>query len=298
MNEETSHLTVGVTGAGGFLGREVCRRLQQRGIRVLAFTRNPRRIPDYCNDARAFSSDKKMEVAGVDAIVHLAGETIMGFWSSKKKKRILESRVMGTRRVVEAIQAEPQVKTLLCASAIGFYGDAGAKVIDEESPKGEGFLSEVVHAWEYEARQAEVFEKRVACFRMGMLLGKNGGAMKKILPIFRFGLGGRLGSGEQWMAGIRLEDAAEIFCQGVLDSRFSGIYNAVMPEPIQNGDFTKLLGKILHRPTPFPVPAFALRLALGELSTLLLFSQRVKPQRLENQGYKFLHPDFISALKF
>jgi uncharacterized protein len=237
-----------------------------------------------------------LDVSGCEGVVHLAGESIMGLWTREKRRKILESRVEGTRRLVEGIaQAAVKPRVLVSASAIGYYGDTGDHLVTEDSPPGHGFLSEVTQAWETEAMKAEQFGTRVVRLRIGMVLGR-GGAMKLIGPIFRAGLGGRLGSGRQGMSCIAVEDLARMVAEGLRNNAISGPVNAVMTEPMTNAEFTRTLASVVHRPAFFPVPAFALRLLLGDLSHLLLDSQRVLPGRFAQLGFRYRFPTVEAAL--
>jgi uncharacterized protein (TIGR01777 family) len=221
----------------------------------------------------------------------LAGESILGLWTREKRRRILESRVEGTRRLVEGIaSAAVKPRVLVSASAIGFYGDTGDRIVDETSPAGTGFLAEVAQAWEAEAVKAEAMGVRVVRLRIGFVLGRDGGAMRLIRPVFRLGLGGRLGSGRQWMSCIEIADLAAMVMTCLHDASISGPVNAVMLEPVTNAEFTRAVARSVHRPALFPVPAFALRLALGDLSHLLLDSQRVVPRVMQKMGFDWKRP--------
>ena len=222
----------------------------------------------------------------------------MGLWTKDKRRRILESRVEGTRRLVEGIaSAVIKPRVLVSASAIGFYGDTGDRIADEDSPAGAGFLSEVTQAWEAEAVKAEAYGVRVVRLRIGFVLGHGGGAMKLIAPVFRSGLGGRLGSGRQWMSCIEVRDLADIIMECLRNDSLHGPVNAVMHRPVTNRDFTRLLAQAARRPAPFPAPAFALRLLLGDLSHLLLDSQRNIPSRLKDLGFPYRAGTVQEALK-
>jgi hypothetical protein len=228
-------------------------------------------------------------------VIHLAGESVLGLWTGKKKRRIRDSRVLGTRRIVEAIResAEPP-EVLVCGSAIGFYGDSGDVELDENAPSGTGFLPETVRAWEAEALQAE--GTRLVLLRTGLVLGKGGGPLAALVPVFRAGLGGQIGGGQQWMSWIHLEDEAALtlFAAENLDVR--GPLNGTAPWPARNRDFTRALSRVLRRPAFFRVPAVAVRL-LGEFSHELLDSKRVVPAAAASQGFRFRFPELEPALK-
>ncbi|NBZ95852.1 MAG: TIGR01777 family protein [Proteobacteria bacterium] len=284
-------MNIGITGGTGFIGHAVSRAATQRGDSVVLFSRRGG------EGRRAFSHTQPLEVSGCEGLVHLAGESILGLWTREKRRRILESRVEGTRRLVEGIAAAAvKPRVLVSASAIGFYGDTGDQIVDETSPAGTGFLAEVAQAWEAEAVKAEEFGVRVVRLRIGFVLGRDGGAMRLIKPVFRLGLGGRLGSGRQWMSCIEIADLAAMVMTCLHDESFSGPVNAVMPEPVTNAEFTRAVARSVHRPALFPVPAFALRLALGDLSHLLLDSMRVVPNDLQEKGFPYRYPALGTAM--
>lgn len=285
-------MNIGITGGTGFIGHAVRRALQEQGDSTVLFSRREGA------GRRPFSLTQPLDVSGCDGLVHLAGESILGLWTREKRRRILESRVEGTRRLVEGIAAAPvSPRVLVSASAIGYYGDTGDRVIDETSPAGTGFLAEVAQAWEAEAVKAEEFGVRVVRLRIGFVLGRDGGAMSLIKPVFRLGLGGRLGSGRQWMSCIEIADLAAMVTTCLHDDSLSGPVNAVMPEPVTNAEFTRAIARSAHRPAPIPAPAFALRLGLGDLSHLLLDSQRVVPERLRQEGFHYRFPTIDSSMK-
>jgi hypothetical protein len=285
-------MIIGITGGTGFIGKGVRHAAEARGDGVVLFSRRGGA------GRRAFSFTSPLDVSGCDGLVHLAGESIIGLWTHEKRRRILESRVQGTRRLVEGIAAAAvKPRVLVNASAIGFYGDTGEGIVDEDSRAGTGFLSEVAQAWEAEAIKAEDLGVRVVRLRIGFVLGRDGGAMKLIKPVFRMGLGGRLGSGRQWMSCIEIADLAAMVMTCLHDGSISGPVNAVMPEPVTNGDFTKAAARAAHRPALFPAPAFALRLGLGDLSHLMLDSQRVISKRLADFGFHYRFGTVDSAMK-
>jgi uncharacterized protein (TIGR01777 family) len=285
-------MIIGITGGTGFIGRAARRSLEARGDTAVIFSRREGQ------GRRFFSLSRPLDVSGCDGLVHLAGESILGLWTSEKRRRILESRVEGTRRLVEGIaNATERPRVLVSASAIGYYGDTGDRIADEDSPPGTGFLAEVAQAWEKEAVKAEALGVRVVRLRIGFVLGRDGGAMRLIRPVFRIGLGGRLGSGRQWMSCIEIADLAAMVTTCLHDESISGSVNAVMPEPVTNGEFTRTVAHAAHRPALFPAPAFALRLSLGDLSHLLLDSQRVIPKRFQQAGFPYRFPSIDSAME-
>ena len=237
---------------------------------------------------------------GVDAVVHLSGAGIAdGRWTPARKALLRSSRTHTTRVLVDALaKLQKKPRCLVCASAIGFYGDRGDEVLTESSTNGTDFLALLVRDWEAEAVRAEMSGIRVARLRMGVVLSGEGGALPLMLLPFRFGAGGRLGSGEQWISWIALEDTVAILCAAIADEKFAGPLNVVAPNPLRNADFTRIAAAVLHRPAFLAAPAFALRLALGEVAdALLLASQRVAPERLVELGYRFRLPEFEPALR-
>ncbi len=237
---------------------------------------------------------------GADAVVNLAGASIAdGRWSTQRKELLRSSRIDTTRALVNALakmNARPSV--LVSASAIGIYGDRGNETLTEESNPGTNFLAGLAQEWEAEALKAEALGIRVVVARFGIILAREGGALAKMMLPFKFGAGGKLGSGRQWMSWVMLEDVVGALKLTIENSAARGAINFVAPQPLQNFEFTRILAKALRRPALFPAPAFALRLALGEMAdALLLSSQRVAPRALEKSGYRFLHADLSTALK-
>lgn len=275
-------MTIGVLGARGYVGTRLCRLAESAGHRIVPFSRSGGA------GFRKLGTEGPLDFSGLDAVVNLAGEPIVGLWTKAKKNEILRSRVETTHRVVESLRVGgPQV--LVNASAIGFYGDTGESEVEESSPAGSGFLSEVCQAWEAAAAPAENLGVRLVLLRIGFVTGP-GGAMRLIAPIFKLGLGGRLGSGRQWMSCIHVDDVAGIILWALENNAVRGAVNAVNSDPVRNSDFTQILARVLHRPAFLPTPAFALRLGLGELSHLLLDSARVRPAKAQALGYQYRHP--------
>jgi uncharacterized protein len=238
--------------------------------------------------------------AGADAVVNLAGASIAdGRWTAERKKLLRTSRIDTTRALVGALakmNARPSV--LVSASAIGYYGDRGDETLTEESEPGADFLAGLAQEWEAEALKAESLGIRVVLARFGIILAREGGALPKMMLPFKIGVGGKLGSGQQWMSWVTLEDVIGILRFSIENAPVRGAINIVSPQPLQNAEFTKVLAKAMRRPALFPAPTFALRLALGEMAdALLLSSQRVAPQVLEKLGYRFLHSDLSAALR-
>ncbi|MEO5722069.1 MAG: TIGR01777 family oxidoreductase [Chthoniobacterales bacterium] len=288
-------MRIGITGASGFIASHLIPRLREKGHTCFAFSRNSSRQVDGCEETRALSGHASPDLRGLDALVNLAGESIQGFWTEKKKQRIRASRINLTRALVAALP-DSAVRILVSGSATGFYGDRGNEVLPESAPRGEGFLADVSVDWENAALAAEQHNVRVALLRTGFVVAANGGAMDKIRPLFRLGLGGRLGSGQQWMPWVHLDDVCGLCVHLLENDSLRGPFNAVAPHPVTNAEFTKTLATALHRPAILPVPAFALRLALGDLSSLLLDSTRAAPEFTSASGYRFQHERLAGAL--
>lgn len=289
---------VAVTGASGFLGGYILRALAQAGHspRVLG-----RRAAGNCpffqwDPSRGLPPENAL--AGVDGVIHLAGEPVAQRWTREARQRILESRRDGTRRLVEALSRQAvRPRTLVSASAIGYYGSRGDEPLTETAAAGSGFLPETCIEWEARARNAELAGIRVVRLRIGIVLGKEGGALAKMLPPFRAGVGGPLGSGSQWMSWIHVRDLARLAEFVLVHDTVQGAVNAVSPAPVTNREFSKILGQVLRRPALLPVPAFALKLLFGEMAEVVLGSQRVLPQAAGQAGFRFEFTDLRTALK-
>jgi len=282
---------IGITGISGFVGTRLSEAAKAAGHDVVGFSRSGG------NGLRSFSTSSACDCTGLDAIVHLAGESILGYWNQSKMQKIRDSRIFGTRQVVEGISfANPPPAVLVCASAIGYYGETGDAIATEESSPGTNFLAEVTTAWEAEAVRAEGLGIRVVRLRIGFVLGK-GGAMKMVIPIFKSGLGSKLGNGRQYMSPIHVDDVAGMALWAIQNEDVEGPVNAVIPEAVRNSEFTAELAAQLNRPAFLPAPAFMLRLALRQLSGVMLDSCRVQPATALYHGYKFLHPDLPAAIK-
>lgn len=300
-------LTVAITGATGFVGRRLVARLLDAGHRVVALTRSragaERLLPVRCQlvewdpDRGPLAPDA---LDGVDGIVNLAGAGVAdGRWSSARKDLIRRSRVDTTRllvRALAALPAERRPRVLVSASAVGFYGDRGDEVVDERASQGAGFLAEVCTAWEREAFGAEALGLRTVAIRIGVVLGRGGGALARIVPPFRLGLGGRVGDGRQWMSWIHLDDLTALFAYALEHDDVRGVLNGVAPGAVTNADFTAALAGALGRPAVVPVPAIALHAALGEMASVLLEGQHVQPAATQATGFPFAHPEVGEAL--
>jgi uncharacterized protein (TIGR01777 family) len=291
-------MNVLVTGASGFIGSALAPVLTTGGHSVRRLTRKtPSRDDEYRWDPAAGDVEPSA-LAGLDAVVHLAGESVAGRWTADKKERILRSRVDGTRTLSEALanSAQPP-RVLVTASAIGFYGDRGDEQLTEQSTSGDGFLAEVVREWEAASRAAEEAGIRVVRLRFGIVLSPKGGALRTMLRPFRLGVGGKLGSGRQWMSWVSIDDVIGAIHHALITDELGAVANTTAPNPVTNAEFTKTLGRVIGRPTLLPVPAPAIRLALGEFAQEALSSARVVPRRLLETGYQFRHPDLEPALR-
>jgi uncharacterized protein (TIGR01777 family) len=252
------------------------------------------RIP--WNPAQAISPEA---VSGFDAVIHLAGESIVGRWTVAKKEKIRESRIAGTRHLSQALaQAKEKPQVFVCSSAIGYYGNRGNEVLSEESSPGEGFLAEVCREWEAATQPAAGAGIRTVQIRTGIVLSANGGALAKMLLPFKLGVGGRIGDGRQWMSWIDIQDMVGAIRHILKNDLLHGPVNMVAPKPVTNAEFTKTLAAVLSRPAIFPVPAFAVKLAFGEMgNTVLLEGQRVEPAQLFASGYPFRYRELRESLQ-
>jgi uncharacterized protein (TIGR01777 family) len=292
-------MNVLLTGATGFIGETLIARLLDRGHYVSILTRKvrpraDRNVGQYFWEMKGPAPAEPLEWA--DAIIHLAGEPIAQRWNDEVKRKIRESRVDGTRHLVEGIARianRPQV--LISGSATGYFGDRGGEVLTEDSRPGTGFLPDVCVAWEREARKAEEYGLRVAVVRTGIVLHPSGGALKQMLPPFKLGVGGPIGSGEQWMSWIHRDDLISLFVFVLEHESVAGAVNGAAPNPVPNAEFTQALGRAVHRPAVIPVPGFALKLLFGEMATVLLEGQRVIPAAAQRAGFTFEHPNLTGA---
>lgn len=286
-----------VTGASGFIGSLLLPALAADGHRVTRLVRRLPREGELRWDPAGGGLDPAA-LRGMDAVIHLAGENIATRWTAARKRAILESRRTGTRLLAEALARAPGgPRTLISASAIGFYGERGEEILTEQSAAGHGFLPEVCQAWEAATLPAEAAGVRVVRIRIGLPLSPAGGVLQRMLLPFRLGLGGRLGSGKQWMSWIGADDLVGVFRHALGNAGLRGAVNAVSPNPERNAAFTAALGRALHRPAGLPVPAMALRLLFGQLADeAILASTRVMPEALRCSGYRFRHLTLHEAL--
>ena len=290
-----------ITGASGLIGTALAADLEKHGHTVLRATREPSGPEDVKWDVdEGFADEDLGRLEGLDAVVHLAGESISGLrWTDEKKRLIRESRVNGTRSLVDALsRLDEKPEVLVSGSAVGFYGDRGNTELSESSPAGDTFLADTCKAWEAESRRAEDLGIRTVLLRTGIVLSKDGGALATMIRPFSLGVGGVIGSGKQWMSWIALEDIVRVIRYAIDNDRIRGAINAASPNPVTNADLTAALGKALWRPTFIPLPEFAVHLMFGEMGdALLLDSTRVLPRRLTDAGFKFRYPDLEGALK-
>jgi uncharacterized protein (TIGR01777 family) len=290
------------------IGSALAGALRKQGHEVAGLVRPATRVPATGEqtqgqqavnwDPEAGTLDRSAD--GADAVVHLAGASIAeGRWTAARKHVLRDSRIVATHSLIDSLKKLTRPpRVFLGGSAIGFYGDRGDEELTESSPPGSDFLADLTREWEAASLRASEFGARVVILRTGVVLDRNGGALPRVILPFRFGAGGRLGSGRQWMSWLALEELVAMIQFALSASSLTGAANAVAPLPVRNAEFTKVLARVLHRPAIFPAPAFALRLALGEMAdALLLSSQRVLPKKFETLGYKFVLPDLESALR-
>jgi uncharacterized protein (TIGR01777 family) len=294
-----------ITGGTGFIGRNLTRLLVKEGHSVFILTRRPENKGHFSQDVSFIEGNPtkvgpwQERLKGCDAVYNLAGASIFRRWTKANKQRILDSRIRTTKNIVDALKQKQQSVThLLNASAIGYYGYHQDESLDENAGPGADFLASVTEQWEAEAQKAEAFGARVVLCRFGIVLGREGGALRKLLPIFKFGLGSRLGSGKQWFSWIHEQDLVNILLSILLNDDTKGPVNCTAPQPVQNKEMTKILGAVLKRPTVMPfVPGFVLKVIVGEFADSLLRGQRVIPAKLEAKNFRFLFPEMKQALE-
>ena len=294
-------MNIAVTGGTGFLGGRLLEALLGAGhvVRALGRKRSAS-LPAAAQFSEWRSTESEPPAEGLesaDAVIHLAGEPVAQRWTSEVKQRIRSSRVEGTRNLVNALaRLETRPQVLISASAIGYYGSRGDETLTEDSAAGDDFLARLAVDWEQAAAKAEALGIRVVRLRIGMVLG-NGGALAKMLPPFRLGLGGRLGSGRQWVSWIHIDDVIGLIAFALGNSALRGPMNATAPQPVTNAQFTQELGAALHRPTIFPAPRMAVKLMFGEMGEVILGSQRVMPRAAQSAGFQFRYPELGPALR-
>jgi uncharacterized protein (TIGR01777 family) len=290
-----------ITGASGLIGTALQKSFKENGYEMILAGRKPSTEPDYItwDSEKGFAADDLKKLEGLDAIIHLAGEPIGDWrWTDDKKKRIRDSRVNGTRTIIEAIsKLKTKPKALLSMSGVGYYGDRGDEILNERGGVGDTFLAEICRDWEAEARKAENYGVRVVLMRNGVVLSKDGGALATMMTPFSLGLGGVAGSGKQWLSWLSLDDMVGVTNFVLENESIEGAVNVVSPNPVTNEEFTKTLGEAIHRPTFLPLPQFAVNLIMGEMGdALLLDSARAVPKKLEDAGYEFKYPLLKPAL--
>ncbi|HEV7921749.1 MAG TPA: TIGR01777 family oxidoreductase [Thermoanaerobaculia bacterium] len=289
-----------IAGGSGFLGEPLARRFVTGGHDVAVLSRNPSKVPigrGVAWDGRSLGA-WTAEVVAAEVVINLAGENIGdGRWTAERKRRLINSRLNATHALVEALKQSDKHPTFISASALGYYGPHGDEVLDESAPRGVGFLAELVERWEAAAREADAFT-RLVIPRFGVVLARGGGALGKMLLPFRFGVGGPIGSGRQWMSWVDRDDVLRALASLMERESAHGVYNITAPDPVRNRDFVHALGRALHRPAVMPAPAFALRLAFGQMAEeILLTGQRVVPRRLLEEGFTFESADLEATLR-
>lgn len=297
-------MRVTVTGATGLIGSRLVAALTGRGDEVTVLARDPAKAREHLGEDVATERWDALSgpapshaLAGRDGVIHLAGAPVAQRWSAAAKRAIRDSRLTGTENLVAGLaQADPRPGTLISASASGYYGDRGAEELEESAPAGSDFLAEVCAGWERAAAQARELGLRVATIRTGVVLDAHGGALAKMLPPFRLGVGGPVAGGHQYMAWIHVDDLVALYLAALDGAAWSGAINGCAPAAVTNAEFSRALGRALHRPAVLPVPGFALRAMYGEMATIVTTGQNVRPRRLEMLGYAFAHPELQAAL--
>jgi len=300
-------MKITITGATGFIGKEVVQILLKQGHEIVALSRNSvrakSRLPETCKIVEWRNPKKdpapREAFQGCDAVIHLAGERVAtGRWTDEKKKEIFESRVSSSRNLISTLKTlKIKPKALICASALGFYGDRQDELLSEDLPAAEGFLAHTCECWEGEALTARDLGIRTCAVRVGIVVGLGGGVLEKVLPVFSKGLGGPLGNGRQWMSWIHVYDVANIFVHLAESNNLEGVFNGAAPNPVTNREFTKTLAGVLHRPAFLPAPQFALKLFFGEFGSFLLESGKLSAKKILSTHFSFKYPDLEGALK-
>lgn len=290
-----------ITGGTGFVGQKLSPMLTAQGYQLTVLTRNEQKAKQTLGNAiqTINSLDEIPKLDPIDYVINLAGEGILDKrWNPKRKQQLLDSRVALTEQLVATlVESNHKPKVFINGSAVGFYGDCNDDLCAESAPPGKDFAAMLCKQWETAANRIKAVGCRLAIIRIGVVLDKQGGALQRMLPPFKLGLGGKIGSGEQWFPWIHRQDLCKLILFLLQDSRCSGIYNATAPTPVTNKEFTQALGKALHKPTLIPVPSLALKLALGEASVLLLGGQNAPPTKALNEGFKFQYTTIERCLK-
>ncbi|MFN3135114.1 MAG: TIGR01777 family oxidoreductase [Candidatus Kryptonium sp.] len=298
--------TIAIAGGTGFIGSYIAKFLFKDGYQVLISSRNPEKVSDRLKEFEVFRWNPELEdfpvdvVQRADVLINLIGETISQRWTRKVKEKLRSSRINSTRKIVEVFsKVNSSGKTFISASATGIYGSRRDEMLTESSSYGDDFLSKLCIDWEDEAKKANEFGVRTVILRIGIVLGEKGGFLAKLLPVFRLGFGGKIGDGKMWMSWIHIEDLARVVKFAIENENIRGVYNVVSPNPVTNEEFTKLFAKTLNRPAFLPVPKFALKVLFGsELTEVALTSsQKVKPEKLLESGFKFKYSDIETALR-
>jgi uncharacterized protein (TIGR01777 family) len=298
-----SAMRVTVTGATGRIGTRIVGALKDRGDDVAVLSRSPDRARSALGvEAHAWQPESEpapvAALEGRDGVIHLAGEDPAQRWNDAAKRRLLASRELGTRNLVAGLRAaEPGPRVLVSASAVGVYGPRGDEPVTEDTDAGDDFLARICIAWEREAAAAEELGVRVVRVRTGVVLDRGGGALAKMLPFFRLGIGGPVAGGRQFMAWIHVADVVRIYLAALDDDRWSGPVNATAPDPVTNRVFSRALGRALRRPAIAPVPALAVRILYGEMATIVVTGQRAVPAKAQALGHRFAHPELDEALR-
>jgi uncharacterized protein (TIGR01777 family) len=296
-------MRVTITGASGLIGTRLVRALRARGDDVTVLSRNPERAAEALGvRAEAWRPTEEPAPAAAladrDAVVHLAGERVDQRWTDRARAAIRASRDAGTRHLVAGLRdADPRPGALVSSSAVGYYGPRGDEVVDESTPSGDGFLAEVCAAWEHQAERAEELGMRVVRVRTGVVLDSSGGALARMLTPFKLGVGGPVAGGEQYIPWIHVDDLIGVYLAAIDGPAWSGPVNATAPEPVTNRDFSKALGRALHRPTLLPIPGAALQAVYGDMAEVVTTGQRAVPRRTLELGYEFRHPELDEALR-
>lgn len=286
-----------ITGGTGFIGRKLVQYLVEKGNNITVLTRNKNKLS---RDIKAILDVSEIENTDkIHAIINLAGATISKRWSKEYKQELIDSRVSTTKNIVSLIERlEEKPEVLINASAIGYYGSQGDRILDEDSQPNDEFTHQLCKKWENEALIAEKHGVRVCIARLGVVLGKNGGALKQMLPAFKMGLGGKIGDGKQYFSWVHIDDVISGFYFLIENKNASGVYNLTSPNPVTNDNFTKALGNVLNRPTFFPMPELIVKILFGEMGeALLLHGQKVLPKKMQEVGFKFRHPKIENALQ-
>jgi hypothetical protein len=298
--------TIAIAGGTGFLGSYVAELLHNDGYKILISTRNPEKISDKFKKFEIFGWNPQTEnfptdvIQKSDVVINFLGETISQRWTQKVKERLRSSRIDSTRKIAEAFsKVDSNGKVFISASATGIYGSRRDDVLDEDSNPGDDFLAKLCIDWENEAKKVEDTGARVVILRIGIVLGKGGGFLARLTPLFKLGLGGKISNGKAWMSWVHIDDLAKVVKFAIENDGVRGVYNVVSPNPVTNEEFTKTLAKVLKRPAIFTVPKFALKILFGkELTEIALTSsQKVQPKRLTEAGFKFQYEDIESALR-